>query len=171
MGVLGTRRKPFQDSPTPAGNSVAAIALLRLYAYTNQQGYRDKAEQTMELLAGLADKFGIFAATYGVAAVHLSRPHTQTVVIGDDDMATQLYGVASSFFEIGKSVLKLPASGAAPQNLPPGLAETIPHLTDIAKGKSIAVVCSGFTCQPPIFDPEQLRQTLASAGRIEDKAS
>src|SRR6185369_3154199 len=25
FGVLGTRRKPFQDSPTPAGNSVAAI--------------------------------------------------------------------------------------------------------------------------------------------------
>ena len=98
MGVLGTRRKPFQDSPTPAGNSVAAIALLRLYAYTNQQGYRDKAEQTMELLAGLADKFGIFAATYGVAAVHFSQPHTQTVVIGEDDMATQLYGVAVKFF-------------------------------------------------------------------------
>src|SRR5579884_1837574 len=25
LGVLGTRRKPFQDSPTPAGNSAAAI--------------------------------------------------------------------------------------------------------------------------------------------------
>ena len=42
LGVLGTRRKPFQDSPTPAGNSVAAIALLRLHAYTNDQGYYDK---------------------------------------------------------------------------------------------------------------------------------
>jgi uncharacterized protein YyaL (SSP411 family) len=30
FGVLGTPRKPFQDSPTPAGNPVAAIALLRL---------------------------------------------------------------------------------------------------------------------------------------------
>ncbi len=44
LGVLGTRRKPFQDSPTPAGNSVAAIALLRLHAYTNHQGYYDRAE-------------------------------------------------------------------------------------------------------------------------------
>ena len=44
LGVLGTRRKPFQDSPTPAGNSVAAIALLRLYAFTNQASYREKAE-------------------------------------------------------------------------------------------------------------------------------
>ena len=28
--------------------------------------------------------FGIFAATYGIAAVYLSQPHSQTVVIGDD---------------------------------------------------------------------------------------
>src|SRR5262249_42496305 len=30
LGVLSTPRKPFQDSPTPAGNPMAAIALLRL---------------------------------------------------------------------------------------------------------------------------------------------
>src|SRR5713101_9592929 len=80
LGVLGTRRKPFQDSPTPAGNSVAAITLLRLFAYTNQQSYRQQAEQTLELPAALAGKFGIFAATYGIAAIHLLHPHTQIVV-------------------------------------------------------------------------------------------
>ena len=32
LGILGTPRKPFQDSPTPAGNPAAAIALLRLHA-------------------------------------------------------------------------------------------------------------------------------------------
>ncbi len=56
LGVLGTRRKPFQDSPTPAGNSVAAIALLRLYAFTNQKSYREQAEQTLELLGGAGGK-------------------------------------------------------------------------------------------------------------------
>ena len=34
LGVLATRRKPLQDSPTPAGNPMAAIALLRLHHYT-----------------------------------------------------------------------------------------------------------------------------------------
>jgi len=43
LGVLGTRRKPFQDSPTPAGNSAAAIALLRLHSYANDVSYHDKA--------------------------------------------------------------------------------------------------------------------------------
>jgi uncharacterized protein len=163
LGVLGTRRKPFQDSPTPAGNSVASIVLLRLYAFTNQKSYRDQAEQTLELLAGLAGKFGIFAATYGIAVVHLSRPHTQVVIIGEDELAEQLCAVAAGFFAFPKSVLKLAASKAVPQNLPPALAETIPHQPAIKEGKSVAVICSGFTCQPPVTDPEQLRRSLSIA--------
>jgi len=161
MGVLGARRKPFQDSPTPAGNSVAAIALLRLHTYTGQQRYRENAEQTLELLAGLAGKFGIFAATYGIAAVHFSQPHTRTVIVGDDEVSQQLYAIAASFFGLDNSILKLPANEAVAQNLPPSLAETIPHLTGVTKGKSAAVLCYGVSCQPPIFDPEQLRQSLA----------
>ena len=163
LGVLGTRRKPFQDSPTPAGNSVAAIALLRLHAYTNQASYREKAETTLELLAGLAGKFGIFAATYGIAAVHLLSPHTQVVVIGEDVIADQLHAVATGFFAFPKTVLHLDASKVVPENLPPALAETIPHLPVLKEGKSAAVVCSGFSCQPPIVDPEQLRRSLEAA--------
>src|SRR5438132_7939731 len=51
LGVLGAPRKPFQDSPTPAGNPMAVIALLRMHAYTDEAAYRAKAEQTLELLA------------------------------------------------------------------------------------------------------------------------
>ena len=163
LGVLGTRRKPFQDSPTPAGNSVAAIALLRLHALTNQKSYREQAEQTLELLAGLAGKFGIFAATYGIAAVYLSSPHTQIVVIGEDSVAEQLGAVAAGFFAFNKTVLKLAASKVVPRNLPPALAETISQLPMLKEDKSAAVICSGFTCQPPILDPEQLRRTLGIA--------
>jgi uncharacterized protein YyaL (SSP411 family) len=170
LGVLGTQRKPFQDSPTPAGNSAAAIALMRLYAYTNQPSYREKAEQTLELLAGLAGKFGIFAATYGIAAVHFAQPHAQVVMLGDDALAEQLYAVAAGFFGFDRAVLKLAANKAVPQNLPPALAETIPQLPAIGEGKSVAVVCSGFSCQPPVSNPEQLRHILGRALAPERKA-
>ncbi|MGH9549343.1 MAG: thioredoxin domain-containing protein, partial [Terriglobales bacterium] len=163
LGVLGTRRKPFQDSPTPAGNSVAAIALLRLHAFTNQKSYREQAEQTLELLAGLAGKFGIFAATYGIAAVYLSSPHTQVAVIGEDSAAEQLGAIAAGFFAFNQTVLRLTASKVVPQNLPPALAETLSQLPMLKEGKSAAVICSGFSCQPPITDPEQLRRTLGIA--------
>ncbi len=168
LGVLGTRRKPFQDSPTPAGNSVAAIALLRLHAYTNDAGLREKAEQTIELIAGLAGQYGLFAATYGIAAVHLSNPHTQIVIVGSDELADRLYNVAVAPYSTGKAVLKLAANRAVSQNLPPALAETIPQLPEIQQEKTVAVVCSGFTCQPPISDPDELTRSLrelSSTGR------
>src|SRR5271169_4887242 len=103
LGILGTRRKPFQDSPTPAGNSAAAIALLRLHGYAgaasvvdrqNNASYRDQAEQTLEVYAGVAGQHGIFAATYGLAVVHFTQPHTQVVVVGRDEAAAELYRAA-----------------------------------------------------------------------------
>ncbi|HXM59503.1 MAG TPA: thioredoxin domain-containing protein [Terriglobales bacterium] len=166
LGVLGTRRKPFQDSPTPAGNSVAAIALLRLHAYTNDASLREKAEQTIELIAGLAGQYGLFAATYGIAAVHLSNPHTQIVIVGNDEQADRLYDAAVASYSASKAVLKLAANKAVPQNLPPALAETIPQLPAMQQGKTVAVVCSGFTCQPPISDPDELTRSLRQLSSI-----
>src|ERR1051326_2616889 len=57
-GALAARRKPLQDSPTPAGNPMAAIALLRLNAYTNDARYRDVAEGTLKAFAGIAAHYG-----------------------------------------------------------------------------------------------------------------
>jgi hypothetical protein len=163
FGVLGTRRKPFQDSPTPAGNSVAAIALLRLHAYTNDPGLRDKTEQTIEIIAGLAGQYGLFAATYGIAAVQLLHPHTQVVIVGNDELAKRLYDAAIASYAANKAVIKLEANQAVPQNLPPALAESIPQLPGVREGKTIAVICSGFTCQPPVSDPAELARLLKRA--------
>jgi uncharacterized protein YyaL (SSP411 family) len=160
LGVLGTRRKPFQDSPTPAGNSMAAIALLRLHAYTNKSDLHDKAEQTIEVLAAVAAQYGLFAATYGIAAVHLSHAHTLIVILGNDALAHRLYRAAVGPYSACKAVLKLAPNEAVPQNLPAALAETIPQLPAIKEGKTVAVVCSGFTCHPPIDNPDDLARSL-----------
>jgi uncharacterized protein YyaL (SSP411 family) len=160
LGVLGSRRKPFQDSPTPAGNPVAAIVLLRLYAYTNNGDYRQQAERTLELLAGAAGQYGLFAATYGMAGVMLSHPHVQVVVIGSDGLAEQLHKAATGSFCASKTVLKLGPSAAIAPNLPPALANTIPELPPVKQNKTSAVICSGFTCQAPLTDPQALAETL-----------
>ncbi len=162
LGILGTRRKPFQDSPTPAGNSAAAIALLRLHGYTNDASYRDQAEQTLEVYAGVAGQHGIFAATYGLAAVRLLQPHTQVVVVGRDDVAAELYRAAVGPLGLSTAVVRLDADKAVAQNLPSALAETIPNLPALGAGRSFAVVCSGFACQPPIFDARELARALGA---------
>ena len=166
LGVLSTRRKPLQDSPTPAGNPMAAIALLRLHHYTGDATYRDKAEQTLETFAGVAEQFGIFAATYGIAVLHLLENPVQVVVIDaseSDEKASALAAVAATAFAFNKSVLRLKVNQAVAGNLPPALAATIPNLPQLKSGESFAVLCSGFACQPPVADPAELRQALESA--------
>jgi uncharacterized protein YyaL (SSP411 family) len=166
IGALAARRKPFQDSPTPAGNSAAAIALLRLYAYTHDESYREKAKQTLEVFAGMAEQYGIFAGTYGIAACLFSAPHTLVVVIGSGESADKLYAAAVAPFALDKSLVRIPGENeATSQNLPPALADTIPNLPEVKAGKPVAVVCSNFTCQPPTSNPEQLSEALRQSLR------
>jgi uncharacterized protein len=160
LGALSARRKPFQDAPTPAGNPSAAIALLRLHAYTNEDRYRELAQQTIDVFAGAAEQFGIYAGTFGIAATWLSRPHTQVVVVGEDKEAGALLKAAIAPFALNQSVLHVTDSEAVAQNLPPALAETIPNLPRVKEQKSVAIVCTNFACQPPLDNPEELTRML-----------
>ena len=146
----------------PAGNPAATIALLRLHAYTNDAKYRRLAESTLTAFAGIAAHYGLFASTYGIALDMYLQPHTQVVVVGSDEPANKLYAAAVSKFSLNKSVLHLAQGEAVPQMLPPALAETVPKLPGIKEGKSVAVVCSGFACQPPVVNVDELILALHS---------
>jgi uncharacterized protein YyaL (SSP411 family) len=160
MGGLDVRRKPFQDSPTPSANSVAAIALTRMHHYTGDDRYRTFAEKTLEAFAGIAPQYGLFAATYGLAATLFGRELVQVLVSGPegDDLAQQLEEAANGVYRLGKSVLRFSTTSSRgivtqPVHLPLALRETLPHLP---KEKSLALVCTGSTCLPPTSDPKQL---------------
>ncbi len=165
QGILGAPRKPFQDSPTPAGNPAAAIALLRLHTYTNEASYREAAERTLELYATAAAQHGIFAATYGLAVARFTEPHSQVVIVGNDETAASLFAAARHSLSFSTPVLRLDADKAVAQNLPPVLADTIPHLLALRGKQSFAVVCSDFTCQPPVFEAEELIRVLTARRR------
>jgi hypothetical protein len=167
MGGLDVRRKPFQDSPTPGANSVAAIALIRMYAFTGDQRYYDFAQKTLEAFAGIAQQYGMFAATYSLAATLFAHHPLQVVITGraDDPTAKALEAAAHSVYRFGKSVLRL-TPGASLVNLAGALKETLPHLP---ADKALAVVCADQTCLPPTSDPTQLAALLengAAAGAV-----
>jgi uncharacterized protein YyaL (SSP411 family) len=154
MGGLDVRRKPFQDSPTPGANSIAAIALIRLHAFTGDARYHDFAQKTLECFAGIAGQYGMFSATYGLAATLFAHHPLQIVITGaaDNPAAQALEAAAHSVFRFGKSVLRA-TPGTTLTNLAGALKETLPHLP---ADKAIAVVCAGQTCFPPTPDPQQL---------------
>jgi uncharacterized protein YyaL (SSP411 family) len=159
LGVLSARRKPLQDSPTPAGNPAAAAALLRLYALEGSADLREKAEDTLEAFAGVVTHFGLYAGTYGLALERLLLPPVQVVVIGEDAAADELEAAATVGYAVNKSVIRLTRSQVAGE-LPPLLAETLPLLPGLDAGHSIAVVCKGTSCLPPVREPERLLELL-----------
>jgi hypothetical protein len=162
---MATPRKPLQDSPTPAGNPMAAIALLRLHHYTDDATYRAKAEQTLETFAGVAAQYGIFVATYGIAVAHFLASPTQVVIIApeNDPLGNELHSAAVAPFAFHKTVLRFTPDQIVPQNLPPVLAATLPNLPQLQSAKSFAVLCSGTSCQPPVFTIDELRAELQQA--------
>jgi uncharacterized protein YyaL (SSP411 family) len=160
MGGLDVRRKPIQDSPTPAANSIAAIVLDRLYSFTGEKLYRDWAEKTLEAFVGLVPQLGLFAANYGLAALLHARHPLQVVVTGasGDPKAAQLEKAAAETYRFGKAVLRVTPEQLASASLAPALRETLPHLNAATPQ---ALVCVETTCHPPIADPEKLKALLA----------
>ena len=160
LGVLAARRKPLQDSPTPAGNSLAAMLLLRLAELSGNNDLREKAEDTLEAFAGVAEQFGLYAGAYGLALQRYLLPPVQVCIIGDDEQARRLAVIATARYAVNKTVLRFSRSVVEAQALPPSLAETLPHLPELRDGRSFVVVCSGTSCQPPVHESEALIELL-----------
>jgi uncharacterized protein len=154
LGALMTRRKPLQDSPTPAGNSLGADLLLRLEVLNGREDYAVKALETLETFAGVVEHFGLYAATYGLALQRMVLRPVQVCVIGDDAAARRLEAVAMARYAVNKSVIRLRRDQLAA--LPPSLAETLPHLPGLKDSESFAVVCSGRGCLPPVASVDDL---------------
>jgi uncharacterized protein YyaL (SSP411 family) len=158
LGALGTRRKPIQDAPTPAGNSVGAGLLLRLAELTGDTGMRARAQATLECFAGVVGHFGLQAASFGLALRRMTLPPEQVVVVGVDGLADELEGAALKGFAVNRSVVRL----RDVQELPPMLAETIARLPE--QDGSFAVVCREFRCGLPVRSAGAVEAALREVG-------
>ena len=160
LGALTARRKPLQDSPTPAGNPTAASALLRLEALSGRKEYRDIAQDTLACFAGVAGHFGLYAGSYGLALERLLLDPVQVVVIGFGREAEQLELAATSGFAVNKTVMRVDPSRIAPGQLPEVIQETVLPAPAPAGAAAWALVCRGRTCLPPISGLEELQRAL-----------
>lgn len=163
IGALAARRKPLQDAPTPAGNPVAASALLRLESLGVNKKYHEIAEDTLESFAGIVEGFGMYASSYGLALQQLLFGPVQVVVVGNDVEADRMASLATERYAVNKIVLRYRREDLTSDNLPPALAETLPFLPDEGEQESFAVICRGNSCQPPVKTMDALVEALSSA--------
>ncbi|MGA2630207.1 MAG: thioredoxin domain-containing protein [Terriglobia bacterium] len=162
QGNLSMTRKPFQDSPTPAGNSVAALVLDRLATLAERADFRAKAETILTLFVAKAGDYGLFAASYGLALARHLREPVEVVVVGSvaDPRTRALLKAAYQTPRVGKSVLHFEPDVVKAKALPKGLAATLPQLP--LDGEPLALVCVGTACRPPVKSPQALMETLRS---------
>jgi len=162
LGALGARRKPLQDSPTPAGNPTAASALLRLEALSGKSEYRHIAEDTLASFAGIAEQFGLYAGSYALAVERLLLDPLQVIVVGSGPESVRLEALAVARFAVNKTVMRIAPFRMVPGGLPEALAETLLQVPAPPGADVWVLVCRGRTCLPPITGDEDLLKALES---------
>jgi len=160
LGALSARRKPLQDSPTPAGNPTAVSALLRLEALSGRADYREIAEDTLSSFSGIVEHFGLYAGSYGLALERLLLDPVEVVVVGAGAEADRLETTAVAGFGVNKTVIRISLERLKPGGIPEALEETVLKVPRPADAEAWALVCRGRTCLPPITDAETLLAAL-----------
>jgi hypothetical protein len=160
LGALSARRKPLQDSPTPAGNPTAVSALLRLEELSGRKEYGEIAEDTLESFAGMVEHFGLYAGSYGLALERLLLDPVQVVVVGTGAEADQLEALATARYAVNRTVIRLSPETITVGALPDALAETVLQVPKPEGKVAWALVCRGRTCMPPVWDPEGLLKAM-----------
>jgi uncharacterized protein len=141
---LVVRKKAYDDSPAPSGNSMLAYVLLRLSRIYGDDALEEKAVSVLKLertmLAAAPSAFG-----WGLVALDLYlSPRRELAIAGPPDS------------DVARAALRRwdPRSVIAF-----GPAEGVPLLAGktLVDGKPAVYVCERFTCQAPATDPRDLR--------------
>jgi hypothetical protein len=139
---LVARSKDLMDNATPAANTLAAVALLRLAALTGVERYREQAVAVVSLLGGVAGEHASAFANLLAAADLLASGITEVAVVGDQP-----------------AMVATVQAGYRPNAV---LAWGEPYDSPLWQDRQPdhAYVCRNFTCQQPVTTAEQLQAQL-----------
>ena len=148
------RVKDDYDGAEPSGNSVAALALLKLGAITGRKHFTEAAQKTLRLFAHRLQQFPQ-AVPFMLLAVDFQLAEPLRVVIAGEAnsvKAKELLCAAHSVFQPNKIILGNAGAVEA-------FAGALP-----AKGGALAYLCAGNACRPPTGDAANLKEMLESSG-------
>lgn len=149
---LIVRSKDYFDNATPSGNSVAAIALLRLAILTGKDNYRNLAIAVLREISDGARRYPSgFGYALSAADFSLSTPKEIAIVGKDPNDIEPLLSEAWRRYLPNKVV----APGFGGENLP--LLENRP----LQNERATAYVCVHYACQQPVNEPSELANQLS----------
>ncbi len=156
ISLLAASRKPLQDQSSPSANAAAILLLERLYGLTHAEPYRAAAAAALAALAPAAREHNLFSAAFHLAAQVHRRGPAQVLIFGPGgEPVNALWTAALATPRAGLTLLRLPH--VPPRDLPPAVAESLAAWSGT---EACALVCSGFSCQPPRHTPAELTTAL-----------
>jgi uncharacterized protein YyaL (SSP411 family) len=144
------RVKDDYDGAEPSGNSVAALALLKLGAITGGKDFTEAAEKTLGLFAHRLQNFPQ-AMPFMLHALDFSLQEPKRAVIAgksDSPGFRELLHAAHGVYQPNKIVLG--NNGAVEE-----FARSLPM-----KNEAVVCLCTGNSCQPPTSDAAELKRML-----------
>jgi uncharacterized protein len=141
------RSRTFTDDSLPAGNAVAARALLTLGHLSAEPRYLDAAERTIKAAMPGMSRYADAHAAMLLALKDMLAPPTMMVLRGDEDKLQEWKLRLDRGFDPRRIVLAIPDDT---DNLTGLLAQCAP------RGKICAYVCRGTECSLPIMEIDKL---------------
>ena len=158
---LIVRPKESYDGATPSSNSVAALNLLRLSAFTGDDRYARRADEIFGAFAGDLERAAVAFPRLLCALDFRSSAPREIALAGEpgsDDFEALRRTVFASP-RLNRVLAHVDSAAAVPELAPLTRARTT------RDGHAAAYVCERFACQAPITDPEALRAALDKPSR------
>ncbi len=151
------RPKESWDGATPSSNSVAAMNLLRLCAFTGEERYARRAGAIFAAFGGALERA---AAAFPrlLCAIDFQAGPSREIVLAGTPGEPGFEALRAAVFASPR-LNRVVAHAAGAGNVPAPLAGLCEGRA-ARDGKAAAYVCSAFTCQAPITDPGTLRAAL-----------
>jgi uncharacterized protein len=157
------RPKDLQDNATPSGNALACEALLKLSAFTDNGKYRDFAEKSLGLVAGMALQYPTAFSRWLSAADFALGNVKQVAVV----YASTETGGRESYSNEAQELIRFIQSAYRPNiivaaSLYPPPSEAPPLLMDrpLKNAKPTVYVCEGFICKNPVNSSPELIELI-----------
>lgn len=149
--MLPYRFKAGPDDAIPSGNGAAIRVLFKLGYLLGNSAYLKSAEKAVQLFADGLHRLPSLHGSINIA-LQAGQANNKIVIIrGADDEITKWQTIVGRRYRPNTMIFAIPA---AITDLPDALAQRT------ARRNTIAYVCSGFTCSPPIDSPEMIEAEL-----------
>jgi uncharacterized protein YyaL (SSP411 family) len=157
---LLVRTKPYHDGAVPAGNSTAALVLLRLSRFLDDESLRSKAEEIFNAVQEMMTAHPqAFTHLICAADFHLDVPSELALVgrLGSADTDNLLSAVRSRFAPNEIVALLDPDQ---PDSVTGGINLPLLDGKQLIDGAAAAYVCRDYACATPVGDADELSRLL-----------